>query len=190
MTPDEGRRGTQEADALSAAFTCFARNGLRRTSMEDIARELGRSRPVVYRYFTDKNDAFRAVAGQILMRALEVAREHADADGSLADRVYGVLAAKLELAIRVNRESPHHAREILAEDSGVIAEQVAAYIASLRKLVVGILVKHTGRARAREIAEILIALTRGLEQDLSSPKSSRARLLLATDLICRDIPTS
>ncbi|GAB3294625.1 TetR family transcriptional regulator [Epidermidibacterium keratini] len=190
MAPDEGRRGTQEADALKAAFACFARNGLRHTSMEDIARELGRSRPVVYRYFTDKNDAFRAVAGRILAAALDVARERAAADGAVADRVYGVVSAKLELAIRVNAESPHHAREILAEDSGVIAEQVVSYIASLQKLIVGVLAEHTGRARAREIAEILIALTRGLEQDLTHPKATRARLRLATDLICRDIPTA
>jgi AcrR family transcriptional regulator len=41
---------------LSAAERCIARHGVRKTTMEDIASEVGMSRPGVYRYFSDRDD--------------------------------------------------------------------------------------------------------------------------------------
>lgn len=171
-------RGVQQPEALAAAYACFARNGLQRTTVEDIAREMGRSRPVVYRHFSDKNDAFRQVARRLLSDALGQARAAAASDAAITERVCGVMNAKLELAIRVHRDSPHHARELLAADSGILAEQANAYLATLAGLVVDVLRGSVPAARAREAADILLALTRGLENDLSKP--ARARALLRT----------
>lgn len=171
-------RGVPESEALAAAYACFARTGLQRTTVEDIARELGRSRPVVYRHFSDKNDAFRQVARHLLNEALDQARNAAAGDEPVAERVYGVMNAKLELAIRLHRDSPHHARELLATDGGVLTEQASAYLAALGDLVVDVLRGSGPVAKARETADILLALTRGLENDLSKP--ARARALLRT----------
>lgn len=41
-----------------AAFTVFATNGFRRTSMEKIAAEAGMSRPALYMHFGSKEDVF------------------------------------------------------------------------------------------------------------------------------------
>src|SRR5246127_1366057 len=41
---------------LAAAERCIARHGFRKTTMDDIASELGLSRPNVYRYFADRDD--------------------------------------------------------------------------------------------------------------------------------------
>lgn len=174
-------RGVQEPEALAAAYACFARTGLQRTTVEDIARELGRSRPVVYRYFSDKHDAFRKVAQQLLDEALRQARSGAEGAGPAADRVFAVADAKLELAVRVHRDSPHHAREMLAADSDVLAGQVADYLAVLASLIVTVLRDAVPEARAREVADILLALTRGLEDDLRDPGRSRALLRLAVE---------
>lgn len=46
--------GTEEA-ILEAANRCFLRFGLRRTTVEDVARDAGVSRGSVYRYFKDKD---------------------------------------------------------------------------------------------------------------------------------------
>lgn len=181
MRSASSSRGVQEPEALAAAYACFARTGLQHTTVEDIARELGRSRPVVYRYFTDKHDAFRKVAQQLLDEALCQARSGADGAGPAADRVFAVADAKLELAVRVHRDSPHHARELLAADSNVLADQVAAYLAELGDLIVTVLQDTVPAARAREVADILLALTRGLEDDLSNPGRARALLRLAID---------
>jgi AcrR family transcriptional regulator len=41
---------------LAAAERCIDRHGIRKTTMDDIASELGLSRPNVYRYFADRDD--------------------------------------------------------------------------------------------------------------------------------------
>src|SRR6201988_4689277 len=41
---------------LDGAQRCIARHGIRKTTMEDIASEVGMSRPGVYRYFSDRDD--------------------------------------------------------------------------------------------------------------------------------------
>lgn len=41
---------------LAGAERCIERHGIRKTTMEDIASEVGMSRPGVYRYFSDRDD--------------------------------------------------------------------------------------------------------------------------------------
>jgi AcrR family transcriptional regulator len=41
---------------LAAAERCIERHGIRKTTMDDIASEVGLSRPSVYRYFADRDD--------------------------------------------------------------------------------------------------------------------------------------
>jgi AcrR family transcriptional regulator len=41
---------------LAAAERCIDRHGIRKTTMDDIASEVGLSRPNVYRYFADRDD--------------------------------------------------------------------------------------------------------------------------------------
>lgn len=57
---DEKRR-----TILNAATTQFSQYGFRKTSMEDIAREAGISRPSLYSYFENKEDVFRGVSQQL-----------------------------------------------------------------------------------------------------------------------------
>jgi AcrR family transcriptional regulator len=47
---------------LDAALTCFARDGFRDTTIEDIAREAGVSHGAIYRYFPSKDDIIDAAA--------------------------------------------------------------------------------------------------------------------------------
>ncbi|HVX09973.1 MAG TPA: TetR/AcrR family transcriptional regulator [Pirellulales bacterium] len=184
MKNDDPKRGVQVSDAIAAAFNCFARTGLQHTTMEEIARELRRSRPVVYRYFTDKNDAFRKVASNLLTGVIEEARGRAETRGTVTERVFGILNAKLGLAVRLHAASPHHARALLAEDSGLVADLAADYRKRLADLVVDALSDNFSKPRARELADILLALTRGLEDDLRTPSVARKRLHLAVELLC------
>ncbi|WP_414687964.1 TetR/AcrR family transcriptional regulator [Mycobacterium sp.] len=41
---------------LAAAERCVERHGIRKTTMDDVASEVGLSRPSVYRYFADRDD--------------------------------------------------------------------------------------------------------------------------------------
>jgi AcrR family transcriptional regulator len=50
--------GTDDAREriLAAAERCIDRHGIRKTTMDDVASEVGLSRPSVYRYFADRDD--------------------------------------------------------------------------------------------------------------------------------------
>jgi len=49
------RRRNVREDIYGAALACFEHQGVRRTLMDDVAREAGVSRPTIYYYFPDKD---------------------------------------------------------------------------------------------------------------------------------------
>ncbi len=185
MSAARTSRGTSREQAVEAAYYAFAKNGLERTGMQDIARELGKTRPVVYRFFTDKNDAFRQVTKHLLDRTLAVAQAAARGQGTPDERIFGVLDAKLTLAVRIHEASPHFGRALLAEDTGLVADLARDYMAALGALLVEILKTEMPLMPSRELSIILLALTRGLEDDLSDPAGTRAQLRLAISLLAR-----
>ena len=163
---------------LDAAYRCFARHGARRTTMDDIAAEAGMSRPAVYQYVRNKDDAFARLAERLFGEALRQAREAGETPGGLPERLTAVLAAKLELVLRLWRDSPHHAGELIGESARASAEQERAYDAAMRDLVAGV-VRATGTppgADPDRFAEVALAFTRGLEADPTDP--GRVRDLL------------
>ncbi|WP_327122145.1 TetR/AcrR family transcriptional regulator [Streptomyces sp. NBC_01341] len=161
---------------LDAAYACFTRHGVRRTTMDDIAREAGMSRPGVYQYVRNKEDAFRRLASRLLDGALTEARNAVDSHGSLRDRLTAVLEAKLGLALRLWRESPAHAAELLGVDTRLSVEQVQAYNVAMRDILAEAVAAEHANADANEVAELLLALTRGLEADLSDAAAPVRRL--------------
>src|SRR5215467_7630578 len=55
------------AKVLDAAYGCFVRHGVRKTTMEDIAHAAGISRPAVYQYVRSKDDAYRRLAAKLAL---------------------------------------------------------------------------------------------------------------------------
>lgn len=59
--PDVPGRPSRRDDLLAAAARCFVETGLRRTTMEDIAREAGAGKATLYRHFSNKSDLIDAL---------------------------------------------------------------------------------------------------------------------------------
>lgn len=57
-------------DILMAAWQAFATYGFRKTSMDDIARGSGMSRPAVYLHFKGKEEIFRSLVSQYYETAI------------------------------------------------------------------------------------------------------------------------
>lgn len=165
---------------LDAAYACFIRYGIRRTTMDDIAVEAGMSRPAVYQYVRNKNEAYRLVAERMFGQAIEQARSALARPGPLADRVYDIVAVKLELTLRLVQDSPH-AAELLGA-TGLISDLSDQFTEALVDLLASALT-DAGIESARELAEVLLALTRGLEADLTDPDIPRRRLRYAVSLL-------
>jgi AcrR family transcriptional regulator len=169
---------------LNAAYACFTRHGVRRTTMDDIARQAGMSRPAVYQYVRNKEDAFRRLTVRLLDTALTEAGIAIRAPGDLAGQLTGALEAKLRLLAGVWRDSPAHAAELLGVDARLSAELIDTFDAAMRDLLgTAIATGRPGVDDAGEIAELLMAFTRGLEADLSDPDVAARRLRHGATLI-------
>jgi AcrR family transcriptional regulator len=70
----------RRAQITRAAFNCFARNGVHRTTMQDIFAESGLSPGSVYTYFPGKNDILQAIADEVFGRI----RDELDEDETLS----------------------------------------------------------------------------------------------------------
>lgn len=168
---------------LDAAYVCFTRHGVRRTTMGDIAREAGMSRAAVYQYVRNKEDAFRRLAQRLLEEALASARSAVESPGGLADRLTAALGTKLDLALNLWRDSPAHAAELLGDNARLSAEMIDAYNAAMRDLLAGAVSTARPGVEAVELAELLLALTRGLEADLADPEAPARRLRHGVSLL-------
>lgn len=186
---------------LDAAYACFTRHGVRRTTMDDIAVAAGMSRPAVYQYVRNKEDAFRRLTGRLLDAVLAAAQRAYGQPGPLAEHLCGVLAPKLELTLRLYRDSPH-AAELLGSDARVAGDLVAAFDERMRALLVAAVSEAAGRgeialppppagsaAAAADVAEVALALTRGLEADLTDAERTRSRLRLGISLLVAGLST-
>jgi TetR/AcrR family transcriptional regulator len=167
---------------LDAAYGCFTRHGVRRTTMDDIASAAGMSRPAVYQYVRNKQDAFRRLAARIFDGALARARTAAGDEGTLAQRLDRILAVKLGVTQQLFRDSPH-AGELIGATARVSADLDRAFMTDIANLLTATIIDAAGRAdlaltadNAREVAELALALTRGLETNLSDFDRSRERL--------------
>jgi AcrR family transcriptional regulator len=77
---------------LAAAERCIDRHGIRKTTMDDIASEVGLSRPNVYRYFADRDDLLIELITRHARALLNRARKSISRQGSLPDQIVeGVL---------------------------------------------------------------------------------------------------
>jgi AcrR family transcriptional regulator len=72
---------------LAAAERCIDRHGIRKTTMDDVACEVGLSRPNVYRYFADRDDLLVELITRHARALLARARKSISRQGSLADQI-------------------------------------------------------------------------------------------------------
>jgi AcrR family transcriptional regulator len=164
---------------LDAAYTCFTRHGVRRTTMSDIAKAAEMSRPGVYQYVRNKQEAFRRLAARLLDASLADARSAAASETGVIGRLTRVLEAKLRLIAQVWQDSPAHADELLGAESRQSADLVEAYDAAMCTLLASVLTAvrpDLDDAEASETAVLLLAFTRGLEADLADPHIAVQRL--------------
>jgi AcrR family transcriptional regulator len=72
---------------LAAAERCIGRHGIRKTTMDDVACEVGLSRPSVYRYFADRDDLLIELITRHGRALLDRARKSIARQSSLPDQI-------------------------------------------------------------------------------------------------------
>src|SRR6478735_11596939 len=85
---------------LAAAERCIERHGIRKTTMEDVASEVGLSRPSVYRYFADRDDLLIELITRHARALLVRARKSISRQSSLRDQIVETVLYTAEHARR------------------------------------------------------------------------------------------
>jgi len=81
------RDSARRAEILEAAKSCFLRYGYGKTSLDDIAKEAGLSRPLLYRKYANKEAIFSAVYDAVFLAQFDKAVPIAEGRGSKRDRL-------------------------------------------------------------------------------------------------------
>ena len=112
---------------LDAAQGRFARYGYRKTTMEEVAGDLGLVKSALYKYFLNKEALFQAVLRremEVMMEAMKAAaKQHSDP----ADKLQAVLSARGRY-MRQMRNIHQLGREVLLELRPFMVGKLSSYI--------------------------------------------------------------
>lgn len=107
----DAARDEPDATVLDAAFDLFCRQGITRTTMDDVARRAGLSRITVYRRVSSKE----ALVEQVVLREFRRYLDQFVADVSRADNVADRVVLGFVSSLRAVRSNPLMAGVITAE---------------------------------------------------------------------------
>lgn len=159
-----------------AAIAVFAAQGFRGTSMADIARAAGVSRPALYQYFDNRADVFRAAFDALSNDSTDAALAALDADGEPADRFDGYLQRAFGDGYEALAATPHGDEVIEAKYE--FAADVAARAHERARSGLRAYLRQSGLrgATASRLIDLLLLSPVGLKSDDPTPAEYRRRL--------------
>lgn len=153
--------------------------GLRKTSMEGIARAAGVSKATLYAYFADKAAVFDAVCAAVSERLTGEVQRAAERAPAPPAAVARSLGTKFRTIWRLAHSSPHGAELLQAALQATTPETRAAHERYVEELA-SLLVACPGVApeQAGELAEVLDCAAEGITLKASSEAQLGRRLEL------------
>ncbi|MCY0856319.1 TetR/AcrR family transcriptional regulator [Cupriavidus sp. D39] len=187
MQPDTTVTGGDKRDRiLDSALILFLRYGVKRTSIDDIARQAGIAKGTVYLSFDSKAALFAAIADRLCASTLSNAEQIASDVTPPTERIVEVLDCYIGQTHRLVSQSPHIAeltasKEALATQAfETLDRQIRAVLATLLKeagigqdgaadmlVAAGIGTLHTGDTAAQPYRVRLSAMVKTLVTGLS-----------------------
>lgn len=165
---------------LDAARTLLARQGYRKTSMEDVAREAGLSRRTLYLHFADKQDLFLATIGKLVEGLLVRLEQEAHAAGTPEERLLAML--ELRVMHRFDGVADHYQSldELMAHLRPAYLERREQWFAAealllARVIEEGMRIGHFTRTNAPALARTLVMATNALLPYSLSPRELGSR---------------
>jgi AcrR family transcriptional regulator len=180
----------RRASILDAAIEVFARYGFKKTSMDDLARAAGLSRPGLYLHFPTKEALFKEGVLRVIEAIREAGRAALGCDAGIEERLLGAFVAIH--GVGVGHAARQHMNELLEAAAAllgpVVVELEKAQVADLAKVLtqsgVAASWKEAGLS-ARELAEHLVAASWGIKHRVPTAEEYRARMQVAVRLVCR-----
>jgi AcrR family transcriptional regulator len=183
VTDDEAAGGRRE-QVLAAALLTFARYGFKKTSMDDVARAAGISRPGLYFLFDSKPNLFRAAVTQALDGDVDAAqRALADTRRPLRDRLIealdlwtgryiGPMAKEVAVLMETNPE-------LLGS---IVIDYPKRFVDMVTDAIAADLPPGSAGA-AEDVARTLLSTAAGLKHEASTRDEFVARVTVGVDLL-------
>lgn len=167
-------------EILSTAKMLFAQNGLKKTTMEDIANAMGKGKSTLYYYFPGKNEIFEAVVDEEMKNLLRLIRRSINMATTAKEKLKAYSRTRVSVM-----EKFHNLSAVVYED---IFNHIGAILKLKQKhdklqieLVKEIIVGGVQSDEFKDLPEIdvelfattLVAAFRGLELPLAVSKAVR-----------------
>ncbi|MFS4582666.1 TetR/AcrR family transcriptional regulator [Phaeobacter sp. C3_T13_0] len=126
-------RDPKQRAILEAAWGGFATYGYRKTSMDDIAKRAGMSRPAVYLHFRNKEAILKAMIDAHYADTTGRVRDALVADGELGERLQAAFCAQGGEVMEAMLSTPH-GMEVLEASVSTAGDHIEAGEAAMRKI--------------------------------------------------------
>lgn len=181
---DDPKTDQRRAAILTQAFAAFTTYGYRRTTMDDIARAAGLSRPALYLLYRNKADIFRGCM-QALMAEMRVSVAKCfTGEASTVSKVEEALNEAIIRPYRKIAETPHgteifdakydFASDLFLEWIEAVEKEVAAGLAA--EQAAGHLDLERAGVSAERMASLLLDATEGMKMRMSDMDEVSAKL--------------
>lgn len=178
---------------LEGAMKVFLAYGYDRTTMDDIARAAGLSRPALYLAFRNKTDIYRELCRGFLNEVLRRVREALASDGTLLERLDHMTCFAFFELFKDVEESPHGS-ELFDIKNSLAGDLMAQWRDEMAGLLERVIAEEAARAAVdlsgcelspRAIAEVFLDSLEGMKARLDGPRChldaarTSARVLVA-----------
>ena len=151
---------------MDSAMAVVLRYGFQRTTMDDVAKEAGISRPALYLLFKNKTEIYRALAESVMGEALQRAETALSANGGIEERVFAAVKTGILDPTEFLMATAHGA-ELIDMKHNMAAEVIQDWRAKKASMIAGAL-EGAGAAEAKglsgaALADILLDGMEGLK---------------------------
>ena len=172
---------------LDSAWRAFSTYGFRKTSMDDIARGAGMSRPAVYLHYKNKEAIFRSLVELFYQEKTAAVAECLSGAGSVSELLGRAMAAQSE-GIAALLASPH-GMELLDAGSSTAPDIVSAGEARLRDIYADWLTREAEKGRirlpgpAQGVAGVITSALKGIKTTAPDVATHSERVALFAALV-------
>jgi AcrR family transcriptional regulator len=158
---------------IDAGWECFIQYGFAKTSMDDIAKKAGVSRPLIYLQFKNKDEIFVEALRQTTNAEIAAAKKAAAADLNNKETLAAIYE---ELVVRnwARLHKTHGGVDMYAECMRLFPQIEKDYMREVLKLLVPIL-------GDKDVAELFVLCVDGLYGDQPTVPTLRKRIKLLVD---------
>ncbi len=164
---DQNTPDARQLAILNSARTAFSTYGFRKTSMDDIARGAGISRPALYLHYKNKDDIFQSLSTEFYVESVAKFEAALTRSGPVSEVLEHAFWAKLGNVVDLIVGSPHgqelldikhtSAAEVVAEGEARLADILSNWLE--RQAELGLI---TLPAPGTEVAQICLAALKTL----------------------------